>query len=380
MESTIAFFKQNADLLPPRDPTSAKADITALGQPGPEKRTTEIAAAPEPVEIEQQAVESIEIQLEEPELGSPSTQDPVQQRFRQFKAREKANKENSGPRSSSGFRKPATSFIDRQDDAKRVDWESQLPVLPRSSAVLSGNRGKRTTRVDEEERDEYAEVSQDVGFEHDDRQIDVAARRRALPARQRHRRNKVGQASPKRARLQVPPELEAGPEQVEDERQASRPNRAVAQQAGSPNPRAQRRQSSSSRPPQSPRPPPASNYTQVRATAREKAAVNRPAKVQHRVRWTEEEENALIDYIERLGCSWAQIKREDGRWKADRAGEADFNGPGFLMNRDQVALKDKARNMRFDYMKSGMTLPPNFECVTLSSAQRQKLADMGIDV
>ena len=55
--------------------------------------------------------------------------------------------------------------------------------------------------------------------------------------------------------------------------------------------------------------------------------------------WTAEEVEALTDYIENLDCSWAEILRRD----KDEA--------GILQARDQYALKDKARNMLFDWLK-----------------------------
>lgn len=86
-------------------------------------------------------------------------------------------------------------------------------------------------------------------------------------------------------------------------------------------------------------------------------------KVQERKRWTNEETAALITYIEELGTSWALISKTD----ADR--EAFL-----LQGRDQVALKDKARNLKFEYMKANAALPRHFESVSLSKSMKDKLA------
>jgi hypothetical protein len=85
-------------------------------------------------------------------------------------------------------------------------------------------------------------------------------------------------------------------------------------------------------------------------------------KVQERKRWTKEETTALIAYIEEIGTSWAMIQ------KTDQARGA------ILQGRDQVALKDKARNLKFEYMKANAAVPKNFDGVSLSKAMRDKLA------
>jgi hypothetical protein len=86
-------------------------------------------------------------------------------------------------------------------------------------------------------------------------------------------------------------------------------------------------------------------------------------KVQERKRWTKEETTALIAYIEEIGTSWAMIQKTD-----------QARGANLLLGRDQVALKDKARNLKFEYMKANAAVPKNFEAVSLSKSMRDKLA------
>ncbi|KAL8649034.1 MAG: hypothetical protein Q9210_004636 [Variospora velana] len=91
-------------------------------------------------------------------------------------------------------------------------------------------------------------------------------------------------------------------------------------------------------------------------------------KVQVRIPWSEEETDRLLDLIADHGISWSYLKRMD-----------DLHAQGKLFqNRDQVALKDKARNMKADYLKSGVPLPLNFDIIPLSNALVQKLAAVGI--
>ena len=64
--------------------------------------------------------------------------------------------------------------------------------------------------------------------------------------------------------------------------------------------------------------------------------------------WSKEEEEALVEGLKEVGPSWSKI--------------LDLYGPGGkitenLKNRTQVQLKDKARNWKLQYLKSGKPLP-----------------------
>ena len=81
-----------------------------------------------------------------------------------------------------------------------------------------------------------------------------------------------------------------------------------------------------------------SRYKDANSTAKaNRAKMSGVKPPQRRHAWTERETNLLIDLIGEHGTSWAVLKRED---KMD-----------VLARRDQVALKDKARNIRFDFEK-----------------------------
>jgi hypothetical protein len=55
----------------------------------------------------------------------------------------------------------------------------------------------------------------------------------------------------------------------------------------------------------------------------------------------------LLEGIREFGPRWSEIKSWDQRTYA----EDDNNWGGRLHLRDQVALKDKARNMKVDFLK-----------------------------
>lgn len=93
---------------------------------------------------------------------------------------------------------------------------------------------------------------------------------------------------------------------------------------------------------------------------------------QQRSRWTEVEVERLVELIEDYGVSWAYLLMMDG----------EHPQGAVLQQRDQVSLKDKARNMKINFLKyvflstvldirmltpgrAGARLPNNFEHIAL---------------
>ncbi|CCU77709.1 MYB DNA-binding domain protein [Blumeria hordei DH14] len=76
--------------------------------------------------------------------------------------------------------------------------------------------------------------------------------------------------------------------------------------------------------------------------------------VQIRTPWSYDDEQLLREGIETYGCRWSYLSTILEGW--DR-------------RRDQVALKDKARNMKVSYVKSGVPLPANFDKVRLGKKE-----------
>ncbi|KAL8760789.1 MAG: hypothetical protein Q9184_003048 [Pyrenodesmia sp. 2 TL-2023] len=82
------------------------------------------------------------------------------------------------------------------------------------------------------------------------------------------------------------------------------------------------------------------NYRRVNALAKRQTAM-RPKRVQTRTPWSQEETERLLDLIAEHGLSWSLLKKMDRNHP---------NGQLF-QTRDQVALKDKARNIKADYLR-----------------------------
>ena len=79
------------------------------------------------------------------------------------------------------------------------------------------------------------------------------------------------------------------------------------------------------------------NYKMAKELGRINTAARAKKKTQTRKAWTDLETETLINLISEHGTSWKLLKDKD-------AGKV-------LVDRDQTALKDKARNIKFDYLK-----------------------------
>ncbi|KAI5816333.1 hypothetical protein BZA77DRAFT_62976 [Pyronema omphalodes] len=89
--------------------------------------------------------------------------------------------------------------------------------------------------------------------------------------------------------------------------------------------------------------------------------------VKGRIPWTEDAELRLIRLIGRFGNNWRAI---------------EARGEPLLMGRDNVALKDKARNLKIKYLRNvpPFELPIGFGDVPLDKRIREQLEQSGVDV
>ena len=184
------------------------------------------------------------------------------------------------------------SFLNHQVGAKRVNFDD--PSQPSSSAA-------RRDRLP-------PSPSQDDGFQT---QEDIPRRNRDVPQSRKRRRDADSERGSQTRRPLQPVRLATAPRRSEDHLDQEEEDIRETQE-----------------------------YPIVSQMARE---VTRSQQVKsgrrQRHPWTEREVRYLKRYIEEHGCSWALILRNDK------------DGRNVLQNRDQYALKDKARNMRFEYEK-----------------------------
>lgn len=92
------------------------------------------------------------------------------------------------------------------------------------------------------------------------------------------------------------------------------------------------------------------------ATAKASPSNRRAGTPSQRRPWSAEEENALMAGLDRVkGPHWSQILAMFGA-------EGTINE--ILKDRNQVQLKDKARNLKLFFLKSGIEVPYYLQCVT----------------
>lgn len=249
------------------------------------------------------------------EKASPSTAVARARQVMELQANRDAqnNRENVLEDSAQQISKVKRSFIDRQDNAERVSFESQEEV--QAVSENQGQRQRHLRRKDSAVGDVPAEEVEELGteeeFQQDQRQITRQTRRGKTSSGKRS-------APAPSVRRHLPEEdLLASTDGGPSDNIRSAPIRHDQEQTLPPSQFV--------------------NYMNANKLAKFKnsSQVKGPQK---RKAWTNEETEALIKLIEEYGTSWAFLKQRDEMEK--------------LKFRDQVALKDKARNMKFDFLKS----------------------------
>lgn len=202
-------------------------------------------------------------------------------------------------------------WTDRQENAQKVTWDSQESET--APNVIDANQ-LNEARPDLLNQDDSEDISQDEGFQEDQRFPDFAARRNQLASvqSQGEAKNTNPERLRKRARI------------VDTD--AGRQENAITPVVNCHN-----RQNG-------PTPTPAEVYEEVNAKAKSRVQVQAKP-IQSRTPWSHLETETLLDLIEEHGLSWSTLK------------VIDRTNKNALVNRDQVALKDKARNMKLDYLK-----------------------------
>jgi hypothetical protein len=260
-----------------------------------------------------------------------------------------SNKENID-----NSRERKRAFIDRQPGAERITFDSQDEISTVREKTTTKRKAPQTDDDDDDDDDD---------FEVDRRTAHPASRRQV--STQPPRVGEISRGSPsKRARAEDSPRNVVNEEDNDDEEEDD-DNVAASSQLRQEEANKNQRRSVSSLPsharlPLHERhdvPPPSSapvgassaelpvstQLTHLNRAARENTArlIVKPRQPQQRSRWTNVEANRLVKLIEDYGVSWSNLLR------------LDYNYPGgaMLSHRDQVSLKDKARNIKMECLK-----------------------------
>lgn len=243
-------------------------------------------------------------------------------------------------------------FIDQQNGAHRVRFDDtqgsmhQQTEVPTSSRLYniqsSASTGRKRQRQDDEES---FEPSQDEGFQTDQRVHDAPHRapqarmtsdtkRNVLP-RTSYARDVADSPAPRRERQNPGRSIEAIPPPTMDEN-------------GIPNPTSYE------------------SYKRANQMAKmnSQSAAGPP---RQRTRFSAEEEQTVLDLIGEFGPQFSKMKAFD----RDQGGNV-------LEARTAEDIRFKARNMKMDYLKSGVPMPPGFENVLLARKEMLQLDKLGI--
>ena len=213
------------------------------------------------------------------------------------------------------------SFLDRQPDAQRLNFDDTQIDVPTSS-----NKRRQTTAEPDGEDDN------DPAYEND-----------ARPTPKRARVNKG------KGRAMTPPPTGYGPVEQSHDSYTYASTQPVPQNV---------QHEAASRLPASSAPnlssvqfndlPGSTQHESVQQRAKQVVQAHKEAtyhEPQVRRRWEQNETDRLYELIQLNGPRYAKILKDD-----KEIGELE-GGKAMLQNRGQVQLKDKARNIKFDYLK-----------------------------
>ncbi|KAF2199861.1 hypothetical protein GQ43DRAFT_464485 [Delitschia confertaspora ATCC 74209] len=275
---------------------------------------------------EWQQVLSEEEAVEEPVAQTSSNLEPPTSSaavFARIKRQEKIEKENR------------KRFIDRQPNAERISWDDGLEEPSSSQAVHNKEKQpeqpskKRQRPVEDEGSDE-----EDDTFETDVRSVRTKDRRKNAPVRKKAHfgagvfvPSSSAPAPPShQPAIEFPDDFRAQLGEEEDDEELKL-ELATTQ------------------------PPPSSNLDQIRQLGkmhRVPRDMKKPRK--DRTNWTKEEEDAFMHYMEMFPQRYSVIKDYD-----------QGKGGNILEDRDQVALKDKARNIARNFIEAQCGVPDPFK-------------------
>ncbi|UKZ60572.1 uncharacterized protein TrAtP1_001845 [Trichoderma atroviride] len=113
-------------------------------------------------------------------------------------------------------------------------------------------------------------------------------------------------------------------------------------------------------------PPPVLDFAEIerlKVQARVNAKLNNPRLLKRRQNWSERDSNTLIGLVASRAAGWADMEREDSQ--------------KFELPRNAQAYRDRARNMKVDFLISDAVLPRGFDLVTFSKKEIDRVQKLG---
>ncbi|KAF1352456.1 hypothetical protein BDV97DRAFT_349499 [Delphinella strobiligena] len=279
---------------------------------------------------------------------------------------------------------PRRTLFDSQEDGERVEFDDGFASQEQGAARTQTNvvqfRQPKSMQTSDHEvvsspkrrrEPDIEDPSEDEGFEDDDRAPPPPKRTRIEYARPSNR-HRVSVESPQPSRHQGSSMVgrshgltprEKSTTQLQDTA-SIRPRKNPGQLLDYKAPRL-----ASADDDAVPTLTPAEQYRLVSHQAKNKRRVNtivKPPRQRQRKPWEDQEVEQLIALIGEYGCSWSLLLKMDHE--------------NILADRTQGDLKDKARNIKCDYLIAGWELPPNFERVALDRKAIWRCEKNGVTV
>ncbi|KAK1252605.1 hypothetical protein MKX08_003792 [Trichoderma sp. CBMAI-0020] len=113
-------------------------------------------------------------------------------------------------------------------------------------------------------------------------------------------------------------------------------------------------------------PPPVLDFAEIeriKTQARVNAKLNKPRILKRRKNWSERDSNTLIGLVASRAAGWADMEKEDSNQ--------------FELPRNAQAYRDRARNMKVDFLISDAVLPRGFDLVTFSKKEIDRVQKLG---
>lgn len=101
----------------------------------------------------------------------------------------------------------------------------------------------------------------------------------------------------------------------------------------------------------------------MKIQARVNARLNKPRLLKRRQIWSERDSTTLIELVASRAAGWAEMEKEERH--------------RFELPRNAQAYRDRARNMKVDFLISDAVLPRGFDLVTLSKKENHRLQKLG---
>ncbi|KAH7077830.1 hypothetical protein BKA63DRAFT_467223 [Paraphoma chrysanthemicola] len=230
----------------------------------------------------------------------------------------------------------ATSIFDRQANAQRVDFGDGFDTQA-TPGPSTGDKGKQRAQPSPRRKRPRAfdvnSDSEDDAFEAEDRTARAQERRAKAPVTKKVRIDPTSSAAP--PSHQPPPRPTDESLFIPEGEQES-----VSEAEG----------------PDMTEDAPPSTYQEQHKLAKENRTILTPRDRRNdrkpRTDWTPAAENAFAEYMGKFPCKYSAIKKYD-----------EDEGYALLLDRTQVNLKDKARTMAINMIKSGTGLMNGFEDV-----------------